>query len=368
MSIRAVHAFVLATTLVTVGLPTEARGQTWSVDLSAGQIVYNPASVDIGTDSLVGSLRYDTRREGWVYGTVAAPLGSDAPFWGGLGAGGRLTPSGSEDRHATFGVELNAHGFTFRDAVVDQIGTGGILEAIPFASLSAGAGRVEVRGGWRGQALSFAGATQNRGVFETGARAMYGSTVRLQADARWVHAPEGTYPFVGGSLQYGGGPISVWARAGKWVSTELAAVAWGGGVGVAIGSRASVWTTVQQEAPDPLYWNAPRRSWSVGVTQRIGRTHVAIVPAPRSDADGVVIRVAVSETPTGDLQIAGSFNNWQSVPMQREGREWIIRLPLAAGVYHYAFRSGNGEWFVPASAAGRRDDGMGGQVAVLVVL
>jgi hypothetical protein len=36
-------------------------------------------------------------------------------------------------------------------------------------------------------------------------------------------------------------------------------------------------------------------------------------------------------------------------------------------VYHYAFRSADGEWFVPASMAGRRDDGMGGHVAMLVV-
>jgi len=45
----------------------------------------------------------------------------------------------------------------------------------------------------------------------------------------------------------------------------------------------------------------------------------------------------------------------------------VIRVPLTAGVYHYAFRSAGGEWFVPASVVGRRDDGMGGHVAVLVV-
>ena len=53
--------------------------------------------------------------------------------------------------------------------------------------------------------------------------------------------------------------------------------------------------------------------------------------------------------------------------MRREGGEWIVRLPLMPGVYHYTFRSASGEWFVPPSTAGRRDDGMGGYVAVLVV-
>ena len=53
--------------------------------------------------------------------------------------------------------------------------------------------------------------------------------------------------------------------------------------------------------------------------------------------------------------------------MQREGREWLLRLPLAPGVYHYAFRSDRGQWFVPPSVPNRRDDGMGGYVAVMVV-
>jgi hypothetical protein len=54
--------------------------------------------------------------------------------------------------------------------------------------------------------------------------------------------------------------------------------------------------------------------------------------------------------------------------MQREGREWTFRLPLAKGVYNYAFRSARGDWFVPTSTPGRRDDGFGGQVAVMVVM
>ena len=370
MSTRAAHAFVVAATVLTLGLATEARGQGWSFDLSAGQIVYSPASVDIGTNNLLGTLRYDAGQEGWVYGTAAAPLGNEAPFWGALGLGGRFASSGSgaDARHVTVGVELDARGFSFRDAVADQMGVGGILEAIPFAALSAGAGRVEVRGGWRGQSLSFAGVTQSRAVLETGARASYGSTARLQADARWMHAPEGTYLFIGGSLQYDGSPIGIWARAGRWVSADLDAPAWGGGISVPVGSRAALWAAVQHEAPDPLYWNAPRRSWSIGVTQRIGRTRPTVAPAPRSEPGGVVIRIPVSETPAGDVQIAGTFNNWQPASMRREGREWIVRLPLAPGVYHYAFRSANGDWFVPASVAGRRDDGMGGHLAVLVVL
>ena len=81
----------------------------------------------------------------------------------------------------------------------------------------------------------------------------------------------------------------------------------------------------------------------------------------------VTVRLPATDAPAGGVSIAGDFNGWQPAEMQREGGEWIIRLALAPGVYHYAFRSVNGDWFVPPSAPGRRDDGMGGHVAVLVV-
>ena len=86
-----------------------------------------------------------------------------------------------------------------------------------------------------------------------------------------------------------------------------------------------------------------------------------IVPLPRACSGWAPSPSA------GAVSIAGDFNNWQLVPMQREGDEWIVRLPLSPGAYHYAFRAANGDWFVPPSTPGRRDDGMGGFVAMLVV-
>jgi hypothetical protein len=251
--------------------------------------------------------------------------------------------------------------------VVDQSGRGGTIEAIPFASIGTASARFEIRGGWRGQTLSFADVTDTRGVFETGARGVYGERVRLQGDLKWVHASEGTFPFVGSSIVYSALPLQVWLQTGKWLSTELDDVTWGAGGSIALGWRATLWANVRQEAPDPLYWNAPRRTWSVGVTRQLGRGLPTLQSPPRSESGGVVIQVSTADAPGDSLSIAGDFNEWQAVPMQREGRVWVIRLPLTPGVYNYAFRSARGEWFVPASIASRRDDGMGGHVAVLVV-
>ena len=346
-----------------------AHAQGLSFDVSAGRIVYDPVSVNLGTNNVMGTVRYDARRGAWVYGTGAAPLRDGDPIWGASGGGGRFTQSGAELRRVFFGAEADAHGFVFRDRVALLTGSGGAVQAIPFASVGAGTARIELRGGWRGQTLDFASETTRRGVVEAGARAIYGLQVRAQADVKWVHATEGTFPFVGGTVSYGGTRVQMWGHTGKWLSDQLDDVAWGGGIGVPLGDRSTLWAMVRQEAPDPLYWNALRRTWSVGVTRRLGRTvTTALLPAPRTEAGDVVVRVAVADAPGDMLFIAGDFNQWVPTPMQHDGREWTIRLPLAKGVYNYAFRSARGDWFVPASTPGRRDDGFGGQVAVMVVM
>jgi len=356
----------LMVSLVALSHATAAHGQGWSADVSAGRLVYEPLSANVSTSSLIGSLRYDTRSDTWVYGTVAAP-GSDGTLWGAVGTGGRVMLNRSQLHRVSVGAIVGVHGYSFRDRVVDQVGTGGTLEAIPFARVSEGAGFIEGRAGWRGHTLSFAGVRDNRGVFETGARGGYGTTLSVEGDARWVHAREGTYPFVGATVAYDVSPVQLWGHAGKWMAIDLDERVWALGSAVSLGARTTVWASVRQDAPDPLYWNPTHRSWSVGLTQRLGRVSAPLVPVASSPAGAVAIRLSAADAPSGTVSIAGDFNNWQPAPMQREGGEWIVRLPLMPGVYHYTFRSATGEWFVPPSAAGRRDDGLGGYVAVLVV-
>ena len=365
MTRHAVTALLL--TLIVSSEFLVVRAQGWSADVSAGRVVYDPVSASVGTSNVMGGLRYDASRDAWVYGAGALPAGDGGTFWASTGAGGRVTAAAGGAGRVSVGVDLGGHAFSFRDRVANEAGTGGTLEAIPFARVTAGGGFVEGRGGWRGQTLSFLGVRENRAVFESGIRGGYGNGFRVEGDARWVHASEGTYPFVGATVAYASGRVDVWGQAGKWVATDLDERVWSLGSGVSLGPRTSVWGSVRQEAPDPLYWNSTRRTWSVGLTQRLGRVAPPLVPVPSSDGGAVLIRVSVSDAPFGAVSIAGDFNNWQPTPMVREGDEWVTRLSLAPGVYHYAFRSADGEWFVPASTAGRRDDGMGGYLAVLLV-
>jgi hypothetical protein len=351
------------------GLTSDSHAQGLSLDVSAGRLVYDPIAVNVSTNNLVGSLRYDARSGLWVYGAAAAPLGQDDTFWTAAGAGGRIVAARPANRRMTLGADVGAYGVSFRDAIADQVGTGATVEAIPFARVDAGLAFVEARGGWRGHTLSFAGVRDNRTALETGARAGYGLTWRIEGDARWVRAAEGSWPFAAATLSYNRSSLQAWGQAGKWMGgSELNDASWAAGLAIAVGTGSQVWATVGQEAPDPLYWNIARRTWSVGMTRRLGSRPPSVLTTARERAGDVLVSIRVADAPDGDVSIGGDFNNWQPAPMRREGNRWITRLPLPPGLYHYAFRSGTGEWFVPSDTPGRRDDGMGGDVAVLLVM
>jgi hypothetical protein len=365
---RAVRIAMIAAG-VCVSVIARLPAQGLAVEVSAGRIVYDPLSASLGTGNLMGTVRFDSARGPWVYGSTAVPLRDGDPAWAAFGASGRLSPDAMKSRRVSAGIEAGAHAFLFRDTTVSMNGTGAAIDAIPFLSVPIGAAQLEARAGWRGQTLSYGAATGiRRGVFETGGRVTAGQRVRLQGDVRWVHASEGTFPFAGATVVYGPTRLQLWGQAGKWLSDTLDEAAWAAGTSIPIGGRATLWAAVRQDPPDPLYWYVTRRTWNVGITRRLGRSPSPLQPASRADDGGVWIRISHDEAHGGSMTVAGDFNNWSPVAMQRDGSDWAIRLQLAPGVYHYAFKSGRGEWFVPPSVAGRRDDGMGGYVAVLVVV
>jgi hypothetical protein len=353
--------------LLMCSCPDRVTAQSWSLDVAAGRTVFEPLAVDVGVNNVTTTVRYDAPSDARIYAAVAVPMGNQDLFWGATGAGRRFVSSAAHTRTPAVGVDVEAQAFLFRDPVVTAMGVGGVAEAIPFMRLPLGSGRVELRGGWRGQALDFNAGNQKRGAIETGARVIYGGSLQVDGEARWVHVAEGTFPFAGSSVRYTSQSWQAWARAGKWLSAVLDDVTLAAGAARTFGNGGiSVWANVRQESPDPLFWNAPRSTWSVGVTRQWGGPRFA-VPSTRTRSGIVEIRVPGVEADTRELSIAGSFSNWQLIPMHLEGREWVIEVPLGPGVYQYAFKTAAGRWFVPTSMAGRRPDGMGGYVAVLVV-
>jgi hypothetical protein len=350
--------------LLIAGVPSSTEAQRLSVDVSAGRLVYDQAAANVTSNNLLGTLRYD-RDDAWLFGSIAAPLGGADTTWGAGGAGGRLRLPGRSAARVSYGADLDAHAFVFHDQLVDQSGSGGTLEALPFMRLTLGTGFLEGHAGWRGHTIGQAGTRTNRDVVEGGVRAGAGGPIRFEAESRWVSAPEGVFPFVGGSVSVNRRSLLLWAHAGRWLDDALDDPVWGGGVEIRLTSRTNLWTSLRQEAPDPLYWNSARRTWSIGATQRLGKAP-STLPLRSLPAGVVALRIPVQESES-ELFVGGDFNNWELMPMRREGKEWVATLQLSPGTYHYAFRNARGEWFVPTSMPGRRDDGMGGYVAVLMV-
>ena len=139
------------------------------------------------------------------------------------------------------------------------------------------------------------------------------------------------------------------------------------GAGAAVAPGMELQVGGRGNAFDPLYLSATETSVWAGMSLRIGGSRALGAPVPARSRDGrAVIAIALREA-RGTPSIAGDFTGWKPVPMRRDGSRWTWTAKLAPGVYHYAFVAPDGTWFVPKSVKGRQDDGMGGQVAVLVV-
>jgi len=85
------------------------------------------------------------------------------------------------------------------------------------------------------------------------------------------------------------------------------------------------------------------------------------------DDGPVVLHLPTRDTGSPPPMIAGDFTKWMPVRMERHKDEWRYSVQVSPGVYHFAFRGADGQWFVPASFPNRTADGMGGWVAVLVI-
>jgi hypothetical protein len=322
-------------------------------------------AAQVTSTSLVGNLRYQWASGPTAYLGLGAPL-DEGPLWGSAGAGGRAQRA--LGGALAYGLELGADAFAYRDDQTGTSGEGGSVRALPFLALTvpgtAGAGSVELRGGALGRYFETA-----RGFWEIGGRAGFARPdAALLADARWLRGDTSAYPFVGAQAARRLGAARAWASGGRWLG-DLDQTVWEVGGSLSLGSRSELWVSVHQDATDPLYDNPARRSWNVGFSRALGR-RPARLSAPVASQGRVRITLDEDALPgDGDapLRVAGDFNRWMPAPMTREGEAWVLELPIAPGVYRFAFVTADGEWFVPEEYPGRTSDDMGGHVAVLIV-
>jgi len=186
---------------------------------------------------------------------------------------------------------------------------------------------------------------------------------------RGYQVKEGVYTYAGVTGVAGYGKASAWGSVGQWLGRGAGMGApWTAGATVRIHPRVAVNVSRRRDTVDPLYSSPPQTSWSVGFSVQVsGPTGPPSPPLPAAYVGGrATIRLPISDSATPP-RIAGDFNNWQPQPMNRASGYWTYTVAAVPGVYNYAFVNQQGEWFVPRNVPGRKDDGMGGQVAVLVV-
>ena len=373
-SVRCAIASILLATFVFGVRPAAAQ---WRVDAQAGRLQYESAP-DAATTTVALGLTHSGVSS--VYGIAAGvPFTTEEPLWGALHGYHRFATPGT----VRFGVDLAANGYAYRIASADSnvlipfppgeedvTEWGAAAEAMPFVAWGAGPHAVEARAG----VVSFLTSERevdpsNRTAFLADAlfqtTPLDGFTPRIEA--KFVSAPEANYPYAGVGFSFTRG-VSVWGTFGRWFDDSVDAFSWDAGVTVPVGRRIALIANGRHDALDPVYATLARTAWGAGVTIWLGELPASVVePVPDEYANGVATIELDVDDATGAPSIAGDFNDWTPTPMTREGGRWVLRVPLEPGVYNYSFVDGNGEWFVPVDTPGRRSDGMGGHVAVLVV-
>lgn len=358
--------FLVASLVLGAG---EATSQQWELELGAGGVAHEGLASRVTSQSAILGLRY--AGSGWFYLSAGAPLESAGIPWGAAGAGRRFSLPVSR---VWIGADMAGHGHAYREPTLDLTGSGFTGEALPFIGSNIGPAWLELHSGLLHHTTAFSGETEARTLHDSGISLSLPATpqLSLRARARYARAPEGEYPFAGASATYNGAFGSAWIHAGKWLSDDIPDPIWGVGANLTVAGRYSIRVTLEQETNDPLYWNAPRRSWNVALSRRIGgplrSAAEAPPPPPQVSAGEVTIRLPLSDAPPAAApSVAGDFTGWEALPMELSGGEWSVRVRLEPGIYRYAFRHSDGSWFVPESAPGRIDDGFGGESILLIV-
>lgn len=360
-------------------------GAQWRAELQAGRLQYD-AAPDAVTTSLAGGLSWSTASSAAAV-SVGVPFTGEEPIWGAIQGNRRVALGGSSAGVVAFGLDLGGDGFGYHLSTPDTsrlvplligsdaapiTGWGAAGEIMPFVGFDGNRFDVEARAG----VVSFiSDGTRidalHRTAFVADAYVQPSPWNRLtvRADARWVSAVEGGFPFAGVTLLWDG-PFAIWGSVGRWFDDAVEATSWRAGASLPLGSRIALVVNGEHEEIDPVYATPGRTTWGAGVRVRLGTLPEDIPePVPAAYVDGIATVRVDDDDIDGVPRIAGDFNDWTPEPMTRDpgSDSWLFRTPLEPGVYHFAFVDAAGNWFVPEETPGRRSDGMGGYVAVLVV-
>jgi hypothetical protein len=267
------------------------------------------------------------------------------------------------------GVPLNRRGALGGGVQPILGGWGTSGEITPLVAYATPSLRVEARAGIAGFHSDFADQAFDRLVRVVYVRAShsFGTNLVLSAEGRTQWAQEATYPYLGTMAYLSHGSVDAWASMGTWFARGVETNPWALGTSIHVADRLSLTGSVRRDAFDALFETPGRTSWSVGVSVALSRQQTLVAPVPQRYEGGMATIGLPAGEANAPVLIAGDFNDWKPQPMHLHDGRWTLQIALPPGVYYYAFVRRDGSWFVPESVVGRKPDGFGGYVAVLVV-
>ena len=386
---RFMHWGIRLTLLIAGGAAvTPASAQQWNVSAHAGQMrsTLDPADA---TATIAAGLQYSASTAGFRLST-GIPTSSAESLWAGAAVWKRTA---LRYRGLIVGVDLAGNAFLTRDrsartgpdtppftpgpftppleGVADRSGHALAGQALPVVGYEGGLLQVHARAGVSHYRASFGDLDTDRTVRLADAQLtiMPSASLALMPVVRRYEADgEAAATYAGASAVVAHRLGSVWGSIGHWMESDNTTGPWAVGASLKVHERTMIEASARRDTFDPLYMQPPQTSWNVGLSIQVGGpVGPPPPPVPAEYEDGrATIHLPVAAAPSAP-SIAGDFNGWKPQPMQRAGEKWTFTVRLEPGVYNYAFVTADGTWFVPEDVPGRKDDGMGGHVAVLVV-
>ena len=370
-----------STAALVVVSASSVHAQQWSAEAQTGRIRSSLDPSAATTHSIVAGIRYeDPNTQLKVIGGV--PTGSEQPFWGAVSLARRLTLRSGIVRA---GLDVGAHGFLAHDRQHDHelpglFGSNADLtpnlsghafaaNALPLVALELTHIQLQVRAGLSHYESEFGDQHRSRSARVADAQATITPIPEFALVPLLKHAriSDSAYTYAGVTALSGGRRAVVWGSVGRWLDARDDGLTWSAGATARLHTRFALNASVRRDGLDPLYLTPPQTAWNVGIVFHLSRARTPSPPIPARYANGrATIRLAASDAKAAP-RIAGDFNEWRAQPMTRNAGAWTFDVALKPGVYNFAFVDNEGEWFVPENYPGRKDDGMGGHVAVLVV-